>query len=269
MKRSSKITLVLVASVSAVALGGCEPAAQPAPDLEVTSSVYSNVQECTDTKAKAATPAGQAPTAAVIALAKDACVTAETKAKAEFANTAPTYSNRAACEEQYGPAACAPRSNYSGNSNDNSIFMPLMVGYMLGNMNNSTPLYYGAGSWRDHDRDRPIYAGGYNSRPVGYQSPKAYQATPSRSAAGSSFKSDLKTSTSMTPPSSLRGGFGSGGFKAAPGAVHAAVPASSVAARTSSFKASGGYSSGGYKSSSSVSSRGGFGGTSHGFSSGG
>lgn len=278
MKRSSKISLVLVASVSAVALAGCEPATDttPAqPDLQVTSAVYANVTECVDAKAKEATPAGQAPTQAVKDLAKEACLTAEKTAKTNFANTAPSYSSRAACEEQYGPAACAPRSNYSGNSNDSNVFMPLMVGYMLGSMNNSTPLYYGAGSWRDRDHDRPIYAGGYNSRPVGYQNYKSSNYQAPAYQANRSYKSDLKTSTSMTPPSSLRGGFGSS-FKAspvkAPIAPHvptssAAFKASTYSGGSSSYRSSGGYSSGS-KASFGSSSRGGFGSSAH-FSSGG
>jgi uncharacterized protein YgiB involved in biofilm formation len=246
MKRSKRIGLVLIATASAVALAGCEPQQQ---DLQVTGQVFANRDECLAMKDSSGhsiyTP--------------QACDAAIQGAKQKYAATAPQYASLAECEAQFGPAACTPGTTYGvPREQGHDSFVPFMVGYMMGSANNSTPLYYGPGTW--HSGNRAIYAGGYATRPIGYYN--APVAAPT-----ASFKSGLNGTTAMTPAPSLRGGFGAN--------FHATAP-TVAAPRQSFFGSSSGASAraSGIGSSSRMgsigaSARGGFGGSAHGFSAGG
>lgn len=238
MKRSQRITLTLLATVSVVGMvAACDdqpqtkaPAAQ---DVAVTSAVYSNLTEC---KADGNTD--------------EACA-----ALVNLVNTAPQFTSQQSCEAQFGPAACTPRTDSSGNS----FFGPMMMGYMLGSIGNGGGYDYDrdynryrSSDYYRRDRDRTVsgyYGGGSRggSRAVP-NSGRYSQANPAPSA---------PRSVPVTPPASVRGGFNSTSDKA-------------VLNRTTSPRAiNAGQSAPRSTASRGYSSRGGFGGSSRGFGGGG
>ena len=239
MKRSTRVSLVLLASVSAAAaLSGCEQSPQAPAD---NGGTFANKAEC------------------VAVYDQATCDAADKLAQQEHLQNAPKFNDRASCVAQFGADMCQPASNYGGSSN---VFMPAMLGYMMGSaMSTPAPLYYGPGSYRERERrgsgySAPIFTSGRGysrTAPIGaapYAS-KSFGSTTS----GISTKGALKSSTAMTPPSTVRGGFGSSfkpttSFKSS----YAATNPSSFG--RSSFSSASGSS---FKSSSSISSRGGFG----------
>jgi uncharacterized protein YgiB involved in biofilm formation len=129
MKRSSAIRLVLMGS-AALALAAC--------DEKVPAGVFENAERCS--------VSGQ--------YSREQCNAAFADAQREHMRTAPRFESQAECETQFGPNQCqrAPESQTAAaNNGGHSIFMPLMMGYMLGNMMGgpgymSQPLYRPAGS---------------------------------------------------------------------------------------------------------------------------
>jgi hypothetical protein len=159
---------------------------------------------------------------------------------------------------------CRPASAYGGS---NSMFMPMMMGYMMGSMNSTpAPLYYGPGSYRhrdDRNYSAPIYTSGRGysrSAPIG-----AAPFSSSRSVSGISTKGSLNSTTAMTPPATARGGFGSS-FKPTTSFKSSYASSNPSSFGRSSYGGGSSYSSGSsFKSSSSISSRGGFGSSGRGF----
>jgi len=247
MKRSSRVSLVLLSSVgAAVTLSGCEaPPATPAD----TGGTFANKAEC------------------IAVYDQATCDAADKLAKQEHLANAPKFSKREECIAQFGAEMCQPASNYGGSSD---IFMPMMMGYMMGSaMSNPAPLYYGPGSYRERERrgasyQAPIYTSGQGysrSQPIGSAPYKAPTATASTTTKGS-----LKSSTAMTPPSSVRGGFGDS-FKPTNSFKTSTVATTGSSAASRSAISSTSNSS--FKASGSVSSRGGFGSSARGFGGGG
>jgi uncharacterized protein YgiB involved in biofilm formation len=254
MKRSTTVSLVLLASVSAMAsLSGCEQSPPAKPD---NGGTFANKAEC------------------VAVYDQDTCDAADKLARNEHLQNAPKFNDRASCIAQFGADMCQPASAYGGGSN---VFMPAMMGYMMGSaMSTPAPLYYGNRFQREqygrsHNGSAPIFTSGrgFNNRsPIG--------AAPFASNRGSApafktTKGSLKSSTAMTPPGSQRGGFGSSfkptqSFKST---YTASNPTSFGRSTSSSFSSSpssySSRSSSSFSSRSSVSSRGGFGGSARGF----
>ena len=236
MKRSQRITLTMLATVSVVSMvAACDDTPQtkaPAADVAVTSAVYSNLTEC---KADGNTD--------------EACA-----ALVNLVNTAPQFTSQQSCEAQFGPAACTPRTDSSGNS----FFGPMMMGYMLGSIGNGGGYSYDrdydryrSSSYYNRDRERTrsgYYAGGGGGSRAVPNSGRYSQANPAPSA---------PRSVPVTPPASVRGGFNSTSDKA-------------VLNRTTSPRAiNAGQSAPRSTASRGNSSRGGFGGSSRGFGGGG
>ena len=244
MKRSTQVSLVLLASVSAMAtLSGCE---QQPEQIADNGGTFTSMAEC------------------VAVYDQQTCQAANTLANQEHLQNAPRFNSQAACAAEYGADMCRPASAYGGSSN---IFLPLMAGYMLGSANSTpAPLYYG--SRRDRERYRysggqaPIFSSGrgYNrSAPIGAAPFQSNRQTVATTKGG--LKSSTAISTGTVP--TQRGGFGSSfkptqSFKSSYATANpssfgrAALP--STSARATSIS-----SSRGYASSSSISSRGGFG----------
>ncbi len=66
------------------------------------------------------------------------CEAAYQKAQAEAERTGPKYNSNAQCEEEFGPGQC--RQSRSG-----GIFMPMMAGFMVGQMLSGNNRYGGSG----------------------------------------------------------------------------------------------------------------------------
>lgn len=110
MKRSKKAALVLTVPVATLLIAGCEK--------EVQGMVYSSPEECS---------AGGWNTT-------EQCEAEYAEAKALHPQVAPKYANKQECEADFGEGKCetAPQQTASGNS----FFMPMMMGYLAGQMMN-------------------------------------------------------------------------------------------------------------------------------------
>lgn len=56
------------------------------------------------------------------------------EAQKQYAETAPRYDSKAVCEEQHGVGQCGPDPVAQSQGGGGSSFMPLLMGFMLGNM---------------------------------------------------------------------------------------------------------------------------------------
>jgi uncharacterized protein YgiB involved in biofilm formation len=124
MKRSKSIGLITM-GVSIIALTACD-------EPKVDALVFDNLQQCLADKD----------------LSREQCESNYAAAKSQHADVAPKYASREACEAEFGAEKCeaAPQRAEGGGS----IFMPLMMGYMMGSMMSRgsvapQPLYRSAG----------------------------------------------------------------------------------------------------------------------------
>jgi uncharacterized protein YgiB involved in biofilm formation len=108
MKRSRSIALVMMGA-GTIALTACE---QP----QVDASIFQDVEQCVNEPGASRT----------------ACEEAYAIAEEQHAVVAPKYTDQEACEADFGAEQCeqAPYQAQGGGS----IFMPLMMGYMMGSM---------------------------------------------------------------------------------------------------------------------------------------
>ena len=123
MKKSRSVRLVVLGSAS-IALAACGDDAPPND-----ARFFSNLQEC----------------AAVYDRAK--CLDAKTSAEQTFIAEAPKYSRKEQCETDFGAGNCESQQASAG-SGEGSFFMPMLMGYMMGNMLSgqsrfSQPVYRG------------------------------------------------------------------------------------------------------------------------------
>lgn len=111
MKRSKKAALILMAPMVPFILTGCG-------EKKTEAVVFSSVEECTSMLTTAAA---------------DQCLADFKAAQALHPHVAPKYADKAACEADFGVGQCetAPEQHASG-----SFFMPLMMGYLAGQMLN-------------------------------------------------------------------------------------------------------------------------------------
>lgn len=184
MKRSKFLrpaTIGLIGA-SAFALAAC----QEDPPEEV--NIFSSAQEC------------QALPGATV----ESCEAGYKEALAQHEQTAPRYDSLEYCEEQHGVGNCGTPQVGSEGGGGMGIFMPLLMGYMMGRM-------LGGG-------------GGFASKPL-YGAPGGGMTTADKSASfGAGAKSGKVSagalapakSTVGTPPMSKataasRGGFGGAG----------------------------------------------------------
>jgi uncharacterized protein YgiB involved in biofilm formation len=165
IRRRSAYVGFSVLTLSTAGLAGCD---RPDPP-----KVYSSVADC-----QAQHP-GQA------------CNDAWQASVGEHDRTAPHYTRKEACEAQYGVGHCESREG-------GGFFMPLMAGFVLGQMMNHNNGYGGYGS-------------GYVGHPVFYSAGGGYRA-PMIPAGESVFtRSGGVTRGGFGSTAAFRGGFG--GFR--------------------------------------------------------
>lgn len=112
-KRSKTVALAIVGAAS-FALAGCK-------EEQVDAQAFPDLQSCLD---------AVGPTS--LFSAQD-CETAFDETLALHAETAPRYDSLQVCEEQYGEGNCGSEAQATGGGSG-SIFMPLIAGYLIGNM---------------------------------------------------------------------------------------------------------------------------------------
>jgi len=107
MKRSRKLTLALM-SATALTLAACDDPQDVA--------IFENADQCAKTDG----------------FTLEQCEADLKQAQAEHVRVAPKYTSVADCEADFGAGQCetAPQQTTSGGS----VFMPLMMGYMMGSM---------------------------------------------------------------------------------------------------------------------------------------
>lgn len=108
-KRSSHVALALVGA-AAFALTGCQ-------ESQTEAAAFPDIASC---KAAAKADGWFSPTD---------CDTAFAEAAALHDEAAPRYESRELCEAEHGPEACQSAQSGSGGG---GIFMPLLMGYMIG-----------------------------------------------------------------------------------------------------------------------------------------
>ncbi len=113
-KRSRTVALFILGA-TAFALAGCK-------EEDVTAAAFPDLKSCTD----AANAVGAFSTAD--------CTIAFAEAQKLQAETAPRYDSLQVCEAQHGVGACGDEAQVTGTSGGGGIFMPLLAGYLIGNM---------------------------------------------------------------------------------------------------------------------------------------
>lgn len=114
MKKSRAIRLVLLGSTS-LTLAACSQA----PPSDAT--FFSKVEDCIPVKGEAACREGLA------------------KSEGSWDAEAPRFDQKEKCEAEFGEGNCETRQSRGGTG---GFFMPMMMGYMMGNRFNS-PVYRG------------------------------------------------------------------------------------------------------------------------------
>lgn len=114
MKKSRAISLVLLGSTG-LTLAACSQS----PPSDAT--FFSKVEDCIPVKGEPACRDGLA------------------RSEAEFAAEAPRFGQKEPCEAEFGAGNCETRQARAGTG---SFFMPMMMGYMMGNAFNR-PVYRG------------------------------------------------------------------------------------------------------------------------------
>ena len=174
MKRSKSIGLVMM-GVSAIALTACE-------EQQVDALVYDGVQQCY----------------ADGEMTREQCETDYKAAQVAHIQAAPKYTSVDACQADFGPENCeqAPQRTSSGGS----VFMPMMMGYMMGSMLSgrrsgvaAQPLYRSADdakSYRTADNKKVGRATGRTQvAKSAAAAPRAKTRTTSRGGSGRSARS--------------------------------------------------------------------------------
>lgn len=113
-KRSSTVTLSILGAAS-FALAGCK-------EEQVDAQAFPDLASC-----QAAATDGGLFTA-------DQCQQAFAEAETLHVEAAPRYESLAVCEEQHGQGNCGSEAEQVQNGGSGSIFMPLLAGYLIGNM---------------------------------------------------------------------------------------------------------------------------------------
>ena len=172
MKRWSSIPVVLLASVSLIGLTGCE-----GPRVE--AAVFENLAQCLDDTT----------------MSRGECEQNYKEAQDQHAAVAPKYSSQADCQADFGAGQCeeAPYRTSSGGS----MFMPLMMGYMMGSMIGG----------RRSMMSQPLYRSAAN--------PTSFRTADNRSVGSATGRTQVARSATSRPTfkssTIKRGGFGASG----------------------------------------------------------
>ena len=180
MKPWNSISVVMLMGVSAIALSACE-------EPKVEAAVFESLQQCIDEPS----------------LSREQCEQSYGEASSRHVAVAPKYNSEADSQADFGAGKCeqAPYRTTSGGS----IFMPLMMGYMMGS-------FIGG---RSSVISQPLYRSADN--------PKAYRTADNRKVGSATGRTQVAKSAASRPSvksrTLSRGGFGARGarFRSAAG----------------------------------------------------
>ncbi len=169
MKRRNSIGGALLLGVSLIALSACE-------EPKVDAAVFENLQQCIDDPG---VPSQQ-------------CEQSYKEARAQHTAVAPKYSSQADCQADFGAGRCE-KSPYR-TSSGGSVFMPLMMGYMMGSMIGG----------RRSMMSQPLYRSAKN--------PKSFRTADNRNVGSTTGRTRVASSATRRPSfkssTIRRGGFG-------------------------------------------------------------
>ncbi|HAT43260.1 MAG TPA: hypothetical protein DCS87_16240 [Rheinheimera sp.] len=112
LKRSRKVALTLMVPASMVVLAGCS-------ESSTEAAVFDTPEQCAQQ------------------FDREQCEADYKKAQAMHETVAPRYQTLAQCEADFGAGQCqAPQPTQQQQSTSSSFFMPLMMGYLAGQMFN-------------------------------------------------------------------------------------------------------------------------------------
>ncbi|MCJ7874388.1 DUF1190 domain-containing protein [Marinovum sp. 2_MG-2023] len=114
MTKRSKRVAIAILGAAAFTLAGCE-------EETVDANAFPDLQSCKDA---AFTDSSFTP---------EDCETSFAAAETLHVEAAPRYDSQAVCEEQHGEGACGSEAAAT-QGGSGSIFMPLLAGYLIGNM---------------------------------------------------------------------------------------------------------------------------------------
>ncbi|WP_113911319.1 DUF1190 domain-containing protein [Roseovarius dicentrarchi] len=114
MTKRSKHVAIMILGAAAFTLAGCR-------EEQVDAAAYPDVQSCTD----------EAMNGGLFTVQD--CETAFAEAQALHVEAAPRYDSFEVCEEQHGVGACGSEQEVA-QGGSSGIFMPLLAGYLIGNM---------------------------------------------------------------------------------------------------------------------------------------
>ena len=173
MKKSRSIRLVLLGGAS-FALASCGDDGPPKD-----ARFFSHLQEC----------------AAVYDTTQ--CLDAQTQADQTFAEQAPKFTRKEECETQFGAGNCETRQTADSSGGHSSFFMPMLMGYMMGNMLGGPSRF-----------NEPVYRGPNNSAITQSSSGKMFNIG-SFSGVGRSAATSFRSTPATQVGTVSRGGFGS------------------------------------------------------------
>ena len=172
MKRWNTIAAVMLMGVSVFALSACE-------EPKVEAAVFDSLQQCINDPS----------------VPREECEQNFKEASSQHAAVAPKYTSAADCQADFGDGKCeqAPYRTSSGGS----VFMPLMMGYMMGSMIGG----------RRSMMSQPLYRSA--------SSPKSFRTADNRSVGSATGRTKVASSATSRPSfkssTISRGGFGSSG----------------------------------------------------------
>jgi len=166
MKRSSnmKVLTIGLLTVSAFALAACQ-------QDEADAFSFTNVEQCIS-----------ASRSVEATFTEKECRDGFIAAQNSYEKTAPKYADENVCESEHGDNACVAATGSDGGS----VFVPLMMGYMMGSMMTD----------RDSKRHSYTYVPMYSIKGGGYGTSTGFYA----SSLGT--KSRMSTSTFYSKPAS-------------------------------------------------------------------
>ena len=169
---SRSIGVSLVVSASLISLTACD-------EPKVDASVFKSLEQC---KKDPMMRASQ-------------CETSFKEARNQHAAVAPKYTSQADCQADFGKGKCEPAPY--GTSTGGSVFMPMMMGYMMGSMLGG----------RTSMMSQPLYRSAKN--------PGTFRTADNRSVGSKTGKTSVARSATSRPSfkssTISRGGFGSSG----------------------------------------------------------
>jgi len=172
MKHCRSISVKLLMGVSLIALSGCE-------EPRVDAAVFDSLQQCVDD--------GSVP--------REQCEQNYKEARSQHAAVAPKYSSKEDCQADFGQEKCE-RAPYQS-STGGSIFMPMMMGYMMGSMIGG----------RRSMASQPLYRSA--------QSPNSFRTADNKNVGSTTGRTRVASSATSRPAvkssTVSRGGFGSSG----------------------------------------------------------